>query len=57
MRLETGGEKAENSAQNGGGRGFVSLLPLCFFTLFFSCYSLIIITFAGNFEGVGVKYR
>ncbi|EFV04214.1 hypothetical protein HMPREF9420_1636 [Segatella salivae DSM 15606] len=52
-----GGEKAKNPARNGSGHSFVSLLPLCFFTLFFSCYSLIIITFAGNFEGVGVKYR
>ncbi len=57
MRLETGGEKAKNPARNGSGHSFLSLLPLCFFTLFFSCYSLIIITFAGNFEGVGVKYR
>lgn len=57
MGLETGCEKAKNSARNGGGRGYFSFLPLCFFTLFFSCYSLIIITFAGNFEGVGVKYR
>ena len=55
--MKTGGQKAKNPAQNGGGRGYFPLLPLCFFTLFFSCYSLIIITFAGNFEGVGVKYR
>ncbi|WP_314108088.1 hypothetical protein [Segatella salivae] len=57
MRLETGREKTKNPARNESRSDYFSLLPLCFFTLFFSCYSLIIITFAGNFEGVGVKYR